>query len=91
MAQTITFQAPSSKQPSKAFYAHYYDQPGCLVKIRGILTFVGEDGLVSAIEPADVNFLTVLGQMEMADAQRIDDLMNGGSASIACSRQEGVA
>jgi hypothetical protein len=89
--QSITFQTPRSKQPSKAFYAHYYDQPGSLVKIRGILTFVGEDGLVSAIEPADVNFLTVLGQMEMADAQRLDDLMHGGAAAIACSRQEGVA
>jgi hypothetical protein len=76
--------------PRKAFYAHYFDEAGAITKVAGCLYFVSEAGEVTEVEPDTLNFLTVLGLMQMADAQRIDDLMNGGYAGVACSREEGV-
>jgi hypothetical protein len=73
----------------RAFYAHLFDESGALTKVNGTLFFVGDDGAVVEVEPSMVNFLTVLGEMTLADAQRIDDLMNGGPAGVACGREEG--
>jgi hypothetical protein len=81
----------TARKPSTAYYAHLHDQAGALVQVNGALTFVGEDGAIVDVEPRDVNFLVVLGQMQMSDAQRIADLMAGGYAGVACSRMEGVA
>ena len=38
-----------------------------------------------------INFLTVLGEMTLSDAQRIADLLAGGYAGRACSRLSEVA
>jgi hypothetical protein len=75
----------------KAFYAHLDDQVGALTKVHGILYFVAEEGAIVEVEPAMVNFLCVLGEMTMADAQRVEDLMNGGYAAIACTRNQEAA
>jgi hypothetical protein len=72
---------------SKAYYAHYYDEAGAITKVAGCLYFVSDAGEVIEVEPETITFLVVLGQMQMADAQRIEDLMNGGYAGVACSRQ----
>jgi hypothetical protein len=76
--------------PSKVFYAHYFDEPGAVVKQAGSLYFISESDEVIEVEISTLNFLTVLGQMQLADAQHIADLLNGGPAGVACSRQEGV-
>jgi hypothetical protein len=73
----------------RAFYAHMFMDSGVLVKRGGTLYFVGDDGAIVEIEPGMVNWLTVLGEMTLADAQRIEDLMAGGAAGVACSREEG--
>jgi hypothetical protein len=76
----------------KAFYAHLYDQSGALTKVHGTLYFVTDiDGFIVEVEPNMLNFLTVLGEMTVTNAQRIQDLMAGGAAAIACRRQEGVS
>jgi hypothetical protein len=75
----------------KVFYAHLFDTAGALVKVNGILTFVGDDGSVLDVEPSMVNWLTVLGQMDLADAQHYADLLAGGVPWIACRRAEGVS
>jgi hypothetical protein len=75
---------------SKAFYAHLDDQASALTKVNGIIYFVGEDATIVEITPAHGNFLVTLGEMTMADAQRVADLMDGGYAAVACSREEGV-
>jgi hypothetical protein len=79
----------NTQTPRKCYYAHLDDQPGALTKLAGTLYFVSESGEVIEVEPEALNFLTVLGQMQLADAQRIEDLMNGGPSGIACSRDEG--
>jgi hypothetical protein len=82
MAATVA----QTTKPSKAYYAHYYDEAGAIVKQAGCLYFVSEGGEVIEVEPETLTFLVVLGQMQMADAQRIEDLMNGGPAGVACGR-----
>lgn len=63
---------------------------GRLTKVNGILYFVTNDDIVE-VEPAMLNFLTVLGEMTLSNAQRIADLMAGGAAKVACSRAQEVA
>ena len=80
----------TTSKPSRAYFAHYFDEPGALTKVAGTLYFVTDAGEVTEVALDTLNFLTVLGAMQMADAQRIEDLMNGGYAGVACSREEGV-
>jgi hypothetical protein len=80
----------TTQSKPKAFYAHYFDEPGALTKVAGSLYFVSDAGEVTEVALDTLNFLTVLGAMQMADAQRISDLMDGGYAGVACSREQGV-
>jgi hypothetical protein len=84
--QTIA-EITAPRKPAKAFYAHLFMDSGALVKVGGTLYFVGDAGAIVEVEPSMVNFLTVLGEMTLADAQRIEDLMAGGYAAVACGRQ----
>ena len=81
---------PETRPAAKAFYAHLDNEAGALTKVGGTLYFVTDDDIME-VEPSMLNFLTVLGEMTLADAQRIADLMDGGAAAIACSRNEGRA
>jgi hypothetical protein len=74
-------------KPSKAYYAHYYDEAGSIIKVAGCLYFVSDAGEVIEVEPETLTFLVVLGAMQTADAQRIEDLMNGGAVGVCLSRQ----
>jgi hypothetical protein len=76
----------TSRKP-KAFYSVLFDESGALTKVGGMLYFISEAGAITEVEPSMVNFLVVLGEMQMSDAQRLDDLMHGDCAAIACSRQ----
>ena len=76
---------PETRPAAKAFYAHLDNEAGALTKVGGTLYFVTDDDIME-VEPSMINFLTVLGAMELADAQRIEDVMHGGYAAIACSR-----
>ena len=77
---------PETPTPSKAFYAHVFDQAGAICRINKIIYFVADDGGVVEVEPSMMNFCTVLGEMQRADAQRLADLMKHGPAGVACSR-----
>ena len=81
---------PETRPAAKAFYAHLDNEAGALTKVGGTLYFVTDDDIME-VEPSILNFLAVLGEMTLADAQRIADLMDGGAAAIACSRNEGRA
>lgn len=81
----------TTRKPLQAFYAHLFDTSGALVKVGGILTFVGDDGSVLDVEPSMVNFLVVLGAVDVAESQRYDDLLRGGAPWIATHRQQEVA
>ncbi len=85
--QTVAASTPSRK-PSKAFYAHLYDQAGALAKVDGTIYFMATaSGDLTAIEPEHCTFLTVLGEIGLADTQQImDQIIHGGYANIACSR-----
>ncbi len=71
----------------KSFFAHLFDESGVLAKVDGELVFFGDNGDITTVEPSMCNFLTVLGEIGLADTQAIMDRMHGGYAAIACTRQ----
>jgi hypothetical protein len=82
----------TSRKPAQAFYAHLYDQAGALTKVNGTIYFLSsETGDITEIEPEHCTFLTVLGEIGLADTQQIMDQLHGGAARIACSRLQEVA
>lgn len=76
-----------TETPSKAFYAILFDDHGSLAKVNGHILFLNSTtGDIVEIEPSMCNFLTVLGEIGLADTQAIMDQIHGGFAAIACSR-----
>jgi hypothetical protein len=82
---------PVAEKNVKAFYCVLHDQNGILGKVAGRIYFFGEDGSVVDYEPDMANFCTVLGEVGLADCQRLMDEMHGGAARIVCSRRQEVA
>jgi hypothetical protein len=75
----------------KSFFAHLYDASGVLAKVNGELVFFSDAGNIVTVEPADINFLTVLGEVGIAETQQVMDRIHGGAAWIATHRQMEVA
>jgi hypothetical protein len=80
-------ETPTTRKPSKAYYAHLYDQAGALAQVHGTIYFMAsETGAITAIEPEMCPFMTVLGEIGLADTQALMDQLRGGYARIATSR-----
>jgi hypothetical protein len=75
----------------KSFFAHLFETSGVLAKVEGELVFFGDDDTIVTVEPSMINFLTVLGEVGIAECQVLRDKMRGGSAAIATSRAMEVA
>jgi hypothetical protein len=75
-----------TKVAQKVFFAHLYETSGTLAKVHGELVFFGDDETITVVEPSDVNFLVVLGEVGLADTQQLMDRLHGGFAAIACGR-----
>lgn len=87
MATATVPQPTTSGKPAKAYYAHLYEEPGTLAKVEGIIYFMNpETGAITAIEPEMCTFLTVLGEIGLADTQRLMDELHGGLAALCTSR-----
>jgi len=82
---------PTDNPKVKAFYAHLYDQAGILTKVDGTIYFMADSGDIVEYEPTMANFTTVLGEVAVADTQKIMDTIHGGAAFIATHRQMEVA
>lgn len=84
-------QTTAQTQP-KAFYAHFHDEAGYLTKHAGALLFLAHGSTTPhVIEPEDVCWLAVLGEVGTAVAQFVADQLAGGYAAIACHRAQEVA
>jgi hypothetical protein len=87
MALTTVAQPTTGGKPAKAFYAHLYGQAGTLAKVEGTIYFMApETGTITAIAPEHCPFLTVLGEIGLADTQRLLDALHGELAAICTSR-----
>jgi hypothetical protein len=87
MATATVPQPTTSSKPTKAFYAHLYDQPGTLAKVDGVIYFFQpETGTITALELEMCPFLTVLGEIGLADTQRLMDALHGGLVALCTSR-----
>jgi len=74
----------------KSFFAHLYEASGVLARVDGALVFFSDAGDVTPVEPADCNFLTVLGEVGLAETARILDALHHNAPAIACSRRQEV-
>ena len=84
---TTVLETSTTCKPAKAFYAHLYDQPGALATVDGIIYFLEPaSGTITALEPEMCTFLTVLGEIGLADTQRLLDELHGGLATIRTAR-----
>lgn len=75
----------------KSFFSNLYDEPGVLAQVDGELVFFGDNGAITTVEPRDINFLVVLGEVGLANARQLVDRLQGGYAAIATSRAQEVA
>jgi hypothetical protein len=75
----------------RSYFAHLFDESGVLAKVSGELVFFGDSGDITTVEPSMLNFLTVLGEVGLAETQALLDRLHGGAARIACTRQMEVA
>jgi len=82
--------APASVAP-KSFYAHLFETSGVLAKVQNALVFFGDDATIVEVEPSMINWLTVLGEVGLADTQQILDRLHGAAPWIATHRQQEVA
>jgi hypothetical protein len=87
MAPATVLETPTTRKPAKAYYAHLYEEPGTLAKVDGVIYFFQpETGTITAIEPEHCSFLTVLGEMGLADTKRVLDALHGGLVALCTSR-----
>ena len=83
---------PQGRTPSKAFYAVLFEDQGVIAKVDGTIYFMhSTTGELLELEPPMCNFLTVLGQVGLADTQQLMDRLHGGYAGVCTSRQMEVA
>jgi hypothetical protein len=79
-------------QTQKAFYAHFHDEAGYLTKWEGDLLFLAHGSTTPhVIEPEDVCWLAVLGEVGTATAAFVATQLAGGAAWIATHRAQEVA
>jgi hypothetical protein len=83
-------ETPTIRKPAKAYYCHFHDEAGYLTKFDGDLLFLADGSTTPhVIEPEDVCWLAVLGEVGTAVQQFVADQLAGGYASVACGRDEG--
>ena len=74
-------------QPTiKAKYAHLYDQAVTILKVPAGLFVLYEDSRIEPFEIEMAPFCTILGDVDLADGQHLEDLMNGGAVGVALRR-----
>jgi hypothetical protein len=81
-------QTPTPSKP-RAFYAQFHGLSGVITKPAAAVLFLEpESGAVVTLTPADSAALVVLGAVEEATAQYVQD-MAAGRAAVVCAREEG--
>ena len=77
------------RKPSKAYYAHLHGIAGALSKVDDtILFFAWDSGVITPVR--SYAGLDVLGELGLADTQRLMDDLHGGYAQITTSRMQEV-
>ena len=76
----------------KAFYCTFHGLAGVITRPAAHVLFLDPtSGAVVTLHDSDAADLVVLGAVDAALRQYIDDMAAGGYATIACSRQMEVA
>lgn len=81
-----------NRKPVRAYYAHLRDEAGYLTKVDDRLLFLAHGTTAPhVIEPEDICWLAVLGEVGTAVAQFVADQLAGGAVGICTSRAMEVA
>jgi hypothetical protein len=85
--------ASVAQTPRKAYYSWLDDQHGILTQdAHGQVWFRNSaTDALTAIKPEHYNFLSVNGEVGLAECARLADVRRGGAAAVACQRQMEVA
>jgi hypothetical protein len=88
LAQTAT-----PRKPAKAYYATLYEDHGVLAQLDdGVIYFLNDvTDTLMVLEPQMCPWVTILGDVGLADLAVALDARRGGAAKIACTRAQGVA
>jgi hypothetical protein len=72
-------------------YATFHGEPGYAMRTadRRVI-FVDHDAQSVTLTDADIPHVTLLGDVNTAEAQALADMTAGGYAAVACRREEGV-
>jgi hypothetical protein len=82
---------PPPAKNVKAFYAILDETHGVLTKVHGTMVFMASDsGDMTEIEPEHCPFLMPLGEIGLADTQRILDRLHGGAVGVCLTRAQEV-
>jgi hypothetical protein len=85
MAPATVPQTTTPRKPATAFYAHLHGIAGALAQVEGqILFFAWDSGAITPV--TSYAGLTVLGDMGLADTQRLMDALRGGLVALCTSR-----
>ena len=72
----------------KVRYATFHDASGIAIRTTDRqVVFVHHNFCGQVLGNADVPFLVLLGDVNTAEAQHLADVLNGGAAAIACTRE----
>jgi hypothetical protein len=81
----------TTPKSNRAYYAHLYGQAGALTKVNSTIYFLADTGAITVIESVGCPFLTILGEIGLADTQQMCDRLQGGAAAICTTRAMEVA
>ena len=82
---TTVPQTTTETKPPKAFYCHLDDEAGTLAKVDEVVYFYNPDsGAITVV--TSYKGLVVLGEVGLADTQRLMDDLHDGLAAVATSR-----
>jgi hypothetical protein len=87
-----TVAAPISTSNLIVRYCTFHDEPGYAIRTadRRVL-FVDHDAQSVGLTHADIPFLVLLGDVNLAERQHVLDSVPGGYAAVACTRRQEVA
>lgn len=78
---------PQTPVPAKAYHAQFHGLSGILTRPTTAIVFLRDTGELHQLSEADMPHVIVLGEVAEAMSAYIADMVAGGYAAVATSRQ----
>ena len=89
---TTLAQTAMPRKPAKAYYATLYEDHGVLAQLDdGVIYFLNDvTETLAVLEPQMCPWVTILGEVGVADLALAQDMIRGGYVKIASTRPQEV-